>query len=86
MSLIEREVVTFTLKLTIRADDVVWVVVDDDFSNRYGAGETKELAVIDYLESLAEHWSDLIRDEKIVRLGLGLRKELRGMRDRIGQI
>lgn len=57
------------------------LVVTDGFSTVYGAGETQEAAIEEYLENLFFHFDALDRSEH--RLGKALRRELAILRDHL---
>ena len=71
---------TFTFpQLSIHDDDGdgIWIA-SDDRTFTYGAGETPELAIIDYLDTLAFLWKDLV--DSSASLGIPLQRDLETLR------
>ena len=64
------------LHLTASAGEVV--VVTDEFSSVYGAGDDLESAVRDYLAALSDHVADL--EDREADLAPGLARELASLR------
>jgi hypothetical protein len=72
-----------TVVVTDQDGDGVYVACADP-TDTYGAGESPELALIDFFASFAESWQSLVDDQDM--LGAALKHELCALRSRVQEV